>query len=155
MKKLILIVPILFMAFFANAQNKKVRESDLKGTWKLVIDIDMDDIEDELEDEDNVFARIVLKSVSGLVDGILDEIDIYFEFQSDGRLRVMVDAFGEDEVEYTDWYINKRGELVIEDTDSFNTDDDNYWMFNGDVLVAYDEDGELDDDARVYLINVD
>jgi len=155
MKKLILIVPLLFVVVFANAQNRKVKERDLIGTWRLVIDIDMDKIEDEMDEEDNVFARIVLRSVSGLVDGILDEIDIYFEFQDSGRLKVMVEVFGEDEVEYSEWYINRRGELIIEDTDSFNTSDDDYWMFEGELLVAYDDDGELDDDARVYLVNVD
>lgn len=155
MKKLIFIIPLLFIVVFANAQSRKVKERDLKGTWKLNIDIDMDDIEDELEDEDNVFARIVLKSVSGLVDGILDELDIYFEFQDDGRLKVMVNGFGADEVEYSKWYINRRGELIIEDTDSFNTDRDDYWKFDGSILVAYDEDGRVDDDARVYLVNVD
>lgn len=156
MKKLLIIVPLLFLVVFANnAQGKKVKERDVLGTWRLVIDVDMEELEDDIEDEDNPFARVVMRSVSGLVDGILDNLDIYFEFRDNGRLKVTVDAFGVDEVEYSEWYINRRGELIIEDTDSFNTDDDDYWMFDGDLLVAYDDDGSMDDDARVYLVNVD
>jgi hypothetical protein len=154
MKKLILIIPLLFAFGFVNAQYKKVKEKDVIGTWRLVIDVDMEKIEDEIDDEDNAFARIVIRSVSGLVDGILDNLDIYFEFKEGGRLKVMVDAFGVDDVEYTEWSINRRGELIIEDTDSFQSDDE-YWMFDGDLLVAYGDGGEIDNDAKVYLVNVD
>jgi hypothetical protein len=154
MKKLILIIPLLFTFVFVNAQYRKVKEKDVIGTWRLVIDIDMDKIEDEVDEDDNAFARIVVRSVSGLVDGILDNLDIYMEFRENGRLKVMVDAFGVEEVEYTEWSINRRGELIIEDSDSFNTDNE-HWMFDGDLLVAYDDHGDLDDDAKVYLVNVD
>lgn len=156
MKKLLLIIPMLFAVVFVNnAQGKKVKEKDIIGTWRLVIDVDMDELEDELEDEDNPFARIVMRSVSGLVDGILDNLDIYFEFKANGRLKVSVDAFGMDEQEYSEWRINRRGELIIDSTDTFDTDDDDYWMFEGNLLVAYDDNGSVDEDARVYLVNVD
>ncbi|MFY0652673.1 MAG: hypothetical protein JXQ96_11595 [Cyclobacteriaceae bacterium] len=154
MKKIILIIPmLLFIVLSVNAQTKKVKEKDLKGEWKLVIDIDKDDITDELDEEDNVFARLIVKSVAGIVDGVLDEIDIRFEFQSNQRLKITVNAFGEEDVEYSNWKINKRGELIIEDSDSFDSDDD-YWLFQGDVLVAYDEDDDKPS-KEVYLVNMD
>ncbi len=134
----------------------KVRRSDVEGkTWKLKIDID-DELEEELDDADDAFERIIIKSVAGLVDGIIDGIDIYFEFMPNNELKITVEAFGEREVEYTEWYINKNGALVIEDTDSFDTDSDDIWLFVDDVLVAFDEDWDGDlDDQNVYLVRID
>ena len=57
MKKLILIIPMLFLVLFANAQKKKVKERDLDGVWKMVIKIDKEEVADELDDEDNIFAK--------------------------------------------------------------------------------------------------
>ena len=151
MKKILLVLPILFFVVSANAQTKKVKEKDLSGVWKLVIDIDKEDMTDELDEDDNVFARLIVKSVAGFVDGILDEIDIKFEFKSDNRLKVTVSALGEEETEYSDWRINSKGQLIIEESDSFNTDSD-YWMFEGDVLVSYNDDGSIEE--NIYLVNM-
>lgn len=153
MKKLLLIVPMLVLMLAANAQTRKVKEKDLKGTWKLVIDIDKEDIVDEMDEDDNVFARILVKSVVGFVDDILEEIDIWFEFQPNKELKITVNALGEEEVEYTEWRINNRGQLIIEDNDSFDSDDE-YWMFEGDVLVAFDKDDNKPE-KQVYLVNMD
>ncbi|MEQ9288911.1 MAG: hypothetical protein RIG77_18455 [Cyclobacteriaceae bacterium] len=153
MKKLLLIAPMLVLMLAANAQTRKVKEKDLKGTWKLVIDIDKEDIVDEMDEDDNVFARILVKSVVGFVDDILEEIDIWFEFQPNNELKITVNALGEEEVEYTEWRINNKGQLIIEDTDSFESDDE-YWMFEGDVLVAFDKDDNKPE-KQVYLVNMD
>ena len=97
-----------------------------------------------------------MRSVGGLVEGILDNLDISFEFKEDGRCKIYVDVFGVNEVEYTEWYINRRGQLIIEDTDNVHFNSDDYWMFEDDILVAYDDDGDdIDDDAFVYLVRVD
>lgn len=153
MKKLLLIAPMLVLMLAANAQTRKVKEKDLKGTWKLVIDIDKEDIVDEMDEDDNVFARILVKSVVGFVDDILEEIDIWFEFQPNNELKITVNALGEEEVEYTEWRINNKGQLIIEDTDSFESDDE-YWLFEGDVLVAFDKDDNKPE-KQVYLVNMD
>ena len=77
---------MLFLVLFANAQTKKVKEKDLNGVWKLVINIDQEEVADELDEEDNIFAKIIAKSVVGIVDDVLGEIDILFEFKSNNRL---------------------------------------------------------------------
>jgi uncharacterized protein YneR len=153
MKKLLLIIPMLFLVLFANAQKKKVRERDLDGVWKMVIKIDKEEVADELDDEDNIFAKIIAKSVVGIVDDVLNEIDIRFEFKSNNRLKVTVNAFGEEEVEYSEWKINKKGQLIIENVDSFDSEED-YWLFEGDILVAYDNDNDGPSE-NIYLVNMD
>lgn len=144
---------MLFLVLFANAQKKKVKERDLDGVWKLVIKIDKEEVVDELDDEDNIFAKIIAKSVIGIVDDVLDEIDVRFEFKSNNRLKVTVNAFGEEEVEYSEWKINKKGQLIIEDIESFDSEED-YWLFEGDILVAYDNSNDGPSE-NIYLVNMD
>ena len=146
----------LLMSVSALAQSK-VKERDLDGVWMLKIEIDEDNWKREIEDEDNALARAVIRGVSGLVDGILDEIDIRFEFKKNNEVRVSTQVFGEEEVEYTDWNINARGELEIGDTDHWERNDDTIWLMEDGILVAYDKDGgyKKTDDARVYLVRID
>lgn len=135
---LILLSPVLF------AQGG-LKEKDIRGEWKLVIDI-----EEELKEEQgegNAFERMITKSVSGFVVNLIDEIDIYFDFRSNGELKIVVDVFDEREVEYEEWSINRHGELVIGDNDFSDHDT---WVLKGDKLVPEDEDEE-----NVYLIRVD
>lgn len=153
MKKFFVLIPMLLLMLSVTAQTKKVKERDLKGVWKLVIDIDKEEIVDEIDEEDNVFARLIVKSAIGFVDGILEELDIRFEFEPNNRLKVTVNAFGDEEVEYSNWRINKNGELIIEDSDSFDSDGD-YWLLEGDLLVAYDKDDDTNK-SKVYLVNMD
>ncbi len=158
MKTLHKIFGLLIILGFASTQlvaQDKVREKDIAGkTWLLKIDID-DELQDEIDDADSAFERMIIKSVSGFVDGILDGIDIYFEFQDDNDLKITVDAFGDTEIEYTKWYINRDGALVIDDTDHFDADDE-IWLFVDDVLVAFDKnwDGDLED-RSVYLVEIE
>ena len=79
------------------------------------------------------------------------------EFLKDNEVRVSTEAFGEDDVEYTDWYINSRGELEIGDTDHWDDNDDIVWLMEDGLLIAYDRDGrtKVDDDARVYMVKID
>ena len=155
MKKIAIFTLLLFGVGAVQAQTK-VNERDIDGIWELRIELREGFLDDEIDEEDNVLARIIMRSVGGLVEGILDNLDISFEFKEDGRCKVNVDVFGVNEVEYTEWYINRRGQLIIEDTDNVHFSSREYWMFEDDILVAYDDDGEdIDDDAFVYLIRVD
>ncbi len=143
-----LLVALLFLfagVTVANAQTR-VHYKDLSGTWKLEIKIDEDDLE-----ENSAWDRIVSKTV----DGVLDEINIYFEFKRENELRVVVDAFGEKEVEYSEWRIDD-GALYFGDGDNFDMDD-SIWMFDGGNLTAYNEDrrGRLvKDNQNVFLHRV-
>ncbi len=152
MKKLILWLPLMVVLMAsAEAQTKKVKEKDLKGVWKLVIDLENDEVKEELDDAD-VWERIFVKSVLGFVDDVLDEIDIRFEFESGNRLKVTVNALDEQETEYGTWKINKKGELILEG-DEIDSDHD-YWLFSGDILVAFDR-GSDEPERNVYLVKMD
>jgi len=141
---------VLFIGFNAQAQGK-VKERDLRGQWKMVFDFDEDFIEEELDSKDIPwFGRMVAESVSSFVFNILDEIDIQFEFQPDHRLKILIEVFGEREVEYAHWYINSRGALVLDDDDN----DDDVWLFEGDRLVAYEKYHRSLKKQPVYLVRV-
>lgn len=142
---------ILFIGFNAQSQ-EKVKDRDLRGQWKMVFDFDEDYIEEALDSEDIPwFGRIVAESVTGLVFNILDELDIQFEFQRDNRLKIIVEVFGEREVEYAHWHIDSQGGLVLDDDD----DDDDVWLFEGDRLVAYEKHHRTLKKQPIYLVRID
>jgi hypothetical protein len=144
----------LFLALFSNAQ-EKVTEKKLLGTWLLVIDIE-EEMDIAAEEEENPFARAVIRGVSGLVDGLMENIEIYFDFMPDGEARILVDAFGEEEIEYAQWEINSRGELmIISDADNVQINDDDFWMMDGkNTLISFDDDsGEIEE--NVYMRRIE
>jgi len=126
----------------------RIRESDLEGTtWKMVFDIE----HEAKDDADTAFERIILSAV----DGLLDEIHVYFEFLEDNRMIVWVDAFGvEDEEEDSEWYVNRRGELIMGDADSVSADN-TIWMRDGSRISAYKKKrGRLKRSDEIYLKRV-
>jgi len=157
MKKLTILLALFIVGFSVQAQ-KPVKEKNLLGEWKLIIDVDEDEIMDEIEEDEDIpfFGEWIAETVIGLAFNIIDDLDIYFTFKEDGKLKVVVEIFGEREVEYSEWYINKDGELVLGETDAFDSDDD-IWLMEGDRLVAYEEDwkGRREREREVYMIKVD
>jgi hypothetical protein len=153
MKKII----ILFLAagLLFSAQAQKVKEKDIIGNWQLIIDIE-EEMEEEAEDADNFLEEVLIKSVSGFVSGILEDIEIYFEFESDYDVKITIKAYGEVEKERAKWFINKRGYLEIEDwddDDNFNiSSDDDEWRLVDGLLISDDND---DDERTVYMKRVD
>ena len=137
------------------AQNQ-VNEDDLEGQWKLVIDLTEEHFEEEW-DEESALGRFIARTVTDLVENIMEEVDIRFEFLSNHRLRVTCKIFDEREVEYTDWYINRDSELKIGDSKHLKIDDDDdIWLMEDGVLVSYEK--KWDDDLHynhVYLIKLD
>jgi len=140
---------------------QSVKEKDVLGEWEMVIDVDMDELERDLEDE-NWLARKIAGSVTGLVSDILDEIDIHMDFRDNGEVKIMVEAFGEREVEYAEWDINKDGELMIFDEDerrwknrhvNFGSDDDIWLMDDGKIYQFEGRRGRLER-GNVYLQRV-
>ncbi|MEQ8629655.1 hypothetical protein [Ekhidna sp.] len=147
-----LFVFALCIAFIADAQ--RVKEKDIIGTWKLVIDIE-EEMEEEAEDADSMLEEIFIKAVSGFVVGIMEDIEIYFEFQPDNDLKITVHAYDETETERGSWYINKRGYLVIEDIEDDDDDfhissDDDEWKLIDGILVS----DEHERDRNVYMTRV-
>lgn len=155
MNKLIVLIGLLIGFQSVYAQNGRVKERDLNGIWKMKIAFEDGILEEEIRDEDNAFARLVLSAAGNLVEGILDEIDIEIEFRDDHECRVYVSAFGEEEVEYTRWQISDGGKLYIDDSDSFQIGEDEYWLFEDGRLVVYEDGHPLDDEASVYLVRID
>lgn len=134
---------LLFLVPLSNAQDR-VRERDLEGTvWKMEFNL--------REEGEGALERIILNAV----DGIMDEIDIQLEFGKRGNLVVWVNAFDKDDEDETgEWYINRDGQLVLGDTDSFSSDH-NVWMFDGDRLVPFEEKrGRLERSDAVSLRRV-
>ncbi len=160
MKKLLLTIGILVAVIALTTSQsyaqQKVTERKLLGTWKLVIDIEeeMEEAREEMEEEDNILGELLISGVTGFVEGLMDNIDIYFEFMKNGELKIMVEAFGEEEIEYGEWYINSRGELIIEDSDTMEMDGDDYWMFDGSLLVAF-EDNKRDEKDNVFMKKIE
>ena len=149
----ITIIAILFLFSFDSIAQERVKEKDLIGNWKLVIEVDeaFDDAKEELDNEESVLGRMILSSVSGFVDEILEEIDIYLEFKKGGEVEILVDAFGETETEYTKWTIDSKGRLYIEDSEHFSSDHD-YWMMKDGILIDVSDD---DTGKYVYMVNMD
>lgn len=144
---------ILLLGFGVQAQ--KMKEKDVLGTWKLVISVE-DELDQEAEEADTILEEVILKSVSGLVSGVLENIDIYFEFKENNRVDITVRALGEVDEEEGSWYINKKGYLVIEDIDEDKDDDfsissDDQWKLIDGLLVS----DEHEDDRNVYMTRVD
>lgn len=150
MKKFLLLLLVVCLVFSVSYGQTKVTEKDLKGEWKMIIAIDEDDIDEELDDE-GPFERIIARSVSGFVLNLIEEIDIRFTFLKNHRLRIEIEVLGEREVEYSDWYINSHGELLIGD----DADDDEVWMMNKNRLVSYkNRHGRLRE-REIYMVRVD
>lgn len=125
------------------------------GTWKMVIDIDeeLEEAEREAEEEDSFLGEIIAHSVSGLVSNIMGKIDIYMDFRPNGEVKVMVDAFGEKETEYSEWTIDHKGRLYISDNDNFSTDDDDYWLIEDNILVLFEDGGKKSN--NVYMVRME
>ena len=152
MKRTITLLTVaLCLAFVSQAQ--KVTEKDIIGTWKLVIDIE-EEMEEEADEADTMLEEVFIKAISGFVGGIMDDIEIYFEFQADNDLKITVNAFDEVETERGSWYINRRGYLVIEDLDddddfNISTDDDEWKLVDG-ILIS----DEHEKNRSVYMTRV-
>ncbi len=152
MKKVLLVIGILCLGFMTYSQ--KVKEKDFIGTWKLIIDIE-EEMDEEAKEADTMLEEIFIKAISGFVEGIVEDIDIYFEFRKDYEVKITVHAYDEKETEYGRWFINKRGYLEIEDIDDDDTinidaDDDEWKLIDG-ILVS----DEHEDNRSVYMTRVD
>jgi hypothetical protein len=157
--KLTLFSLTLFLSFGALLAQEKLTDKKLIGTWKLEIDIEdaMQEAEEEMEEEGNLLGEIILSGVSGMVEGIMDNIDIYFEFKKGGDVIIYVNSFDEsDEEEISTWYINKKGHLIIEGTESnkVNIEDSDYWILMDGLLWSVDQNTE-EMEENVYMVKIE
>ncbi|MDA0377847.1 MAG: hypothetical protein O3C45_00935 [Bacteroidetes bacterium] len=152
MKPVYLLLTLLLCCTSTAWAQDRLRARDLEGTtWKMVFDLDN---KRPRAEADNAFERIVLSAV----DGLLDEIDVYFTFDKRGRMTILAGAFGEEdeEEERSDWSINDDGQLVLGDTDAISYED-TVWLRYGDRLVPFERkrNGRLERGDAIYLKRID
>ena len=154
---------MLFGTVSAVQAQSKVKEKDLIGEWELVIDLDevRDELEEELEEEEHWLVGRFAKSISNFALDIVEGIDITMDFRDNGEVKIIVEVMGEREVEYSEWFINDEGELIIEDNDRWrrnrnsrvDIDDADVWMMEDGKLQAYEKGrrGRLEKKKEVYM----
>lgn len=149
-KQFLIILAILGISYSAQAQ--KINEKDLMGSWHMVIDIDaaMKDAKKDL----NLFEKMIVGSVSGFVDTVLDMVDITIEFKPKGKALLKVDGPEVEDKETTEltWRYEASGGIIIDDyeSDQAHVDMDSVWRLEGDRLQSYEADGTLE--KHVYMI---
>ncbi len=152
MNKQNLIILALVFGIGYSAQAQKINEKDLMGSWHMVIDIDnaMKDAKKDL----NLFEKMIVGSVSGFVDSVLEMVDITIEFKPKGKALLKVngpDVEGKETTELT-WRLDASGGIIIDDyeSDQAHVDMDSVWRLEGDRLQSYEADGTLE--KHVYMI---
>lgn len=136
-----LLLSLLFVTSFSSFSMYK--EKDIYGKWKLEVDIN-EKLKEESE-ELNLFERMVVGGVSGMVNWVWDKIDITFEFKRNNELLVIVKVEDEEtEVEELTWNM-ENGKIYIDDIDNpkVNIDNEGYWMLVKGKLLPYDDNDDL------------
>ena len=150
MKKIaFLFLAALLSSSLMNAQSK-VKDRDVLGEWKLHVDL-----QKEIQDKDsdlNFLEKALVGAVSGIVTTAMNHVDIRFDFKRNNEVILKIYNKDEDktETEILKWFINKQGQLEIDDLDNdhVNVQHDGAWMLLNKQLVAV-EDGKVK--QAVYL----
>lgn len=150
MKKIaFLFLAALLSSSLMNAQYK-VKDRDVLGEWKLHVDL-----QKEIQDKDsdlNFLEKALVGAVSGIVTTAMNHVDIRFDFKRNNEVILKIHNKDEDktETEILKWFINKQGQLEIDDLDNdhVNVQHDGAWMLLDKQLVAV-EDGKVK--QAVYL----
>ena len=148
MKKLALLCIIaLLSSSFVSAQSK-AKDRDVLGEWKLHVDL-----QKEIQDKDsdlNFLEKALVGAVSGIVTTAMNHVDIRFDFKRNNEVILKIHNKDEDKTEILKWFINKQGQLEINDLDNdhINVQHDGAWMLLDKQLVAV-EDGKVK--QAVYL----
>lgn len=159
MKKLIAIFTLSCLSLISVQAQERITESKLLGTWKMVIELDevMAELDKEAKESETILAEVLLKSVAGVVEGVMDRVQVYIEFERGGDATLMINAFDEDTEENdTEWYI-RNGKLYIEDMDDddVNWDGDDGWYMQDGVLFLEKDDDDDDGEPVIYMVRVD
>jgi hypothetical protein len=157
MPKTFLSILACVVFLFPGYGQEKVKEKDILGRWKLVIDMENikeEEIEEDIEDE-NAVVKAFVNAVTGFVFDIMDEIDIEFQFEEDGLMRSYADVFNNSDYERGEWFINKYGGLEFDTDIEINESNDQAWFLVDDILVPCDRKGRYIDEENVYLVRLD
>lgn len=140
-----LIIPVVALIFLCSAALApgKTKEKDVLGKWKLHLNIG-DKIKEETKDEEGL-GRAFARGIGELVDEIISEVDITFEFKKNNVLIVTSDSDWDDddevETEKYRWSIDKDGKIQTSslDDDRIKFDDHDGWILKNGKLYSVDE----------------
>jgi len=138
MKKIaFLFLAALLSSSLMNAQSK-VKDRVVLGEWKLHVVL-----QKEIQNKDsdlNFLEKALVGAVSGIVTTAMNHVDIRFDFKRNNEVILKIHNKDEDktETEILKWFINKQGQLEIDDLDNdhVNVQHDGAWMLLDKQLVA-------------------
>ena len=142
---------ILFVA--PSFSQQKISPKDLYGQWELHIDIQ--EAMNEASNDNSFIENVLISGVSDMVESILNEVTVTFDFQKNNELILTTVTFFEEietEVEILKWHFNSKNQLIIEDIDNDQVQLQNkgFWLLKNGVLIPFDEQGEFLE--HVYLV---
>ena len=132
---------------------QKISPKDLYGQWKLHIDIQ--EAMKEAADDRSFIENVLISGVSDMVESILNEVTVTFDFQKNNELVLTISITIEDtetEVENLKWNLNSKNQLIIEDIDNdqVQLQNEGFWLLKNGVLINFDEQGDFQE--HVYLV---
>ena len=132
---------------------QKINPKDLYGQWKLHIDIQ--EAMKEAADDRSFIENVLISGVSDIVESILNEVTVTFDFQKNNELVLTIAITIEDtetEVENLKWNLNSKNQLIIEDIDNdqVQLQNEGFWLLKNGVLINFDEQGDFQE--HVYLV---
>jgi len=149
MKTTLLSLVMLFVVGLgAVSAQERVTEGRLLGEWRMMINVE-NEIRKEAE-EQGFLTEMFLNGISGMVQGILDDIDIQMTFKKDGVLELVALYDGQvDDVETLSWSIDDKGHLFIDDfkNERVSIENDGYWMWENGRLISFEKDGTRSDNV--------
>ena len=142
---------ILFVA--PSFSQQKISPKDLYGEWELHIDIQ--EAMKEASNNNSFIENVLISGVSGMVESILNEVTVTFDFQKNNELILTIVTPIEDtttEVEKLKWNLNSKNQLIIEDIDNdqVQLQNEGFWLLKNGVLINFDEQGDFQE--HVYLV---
>ena len=149
MKRIIItsIVALLVLCS-ATLVSNKTKEKDIIGKWELHLNLS-EAIEKETEDEEGIGAAIA-EGIVKMVDEIIDEIDITFDFQKNNVLKIThnSDFYGKEKgsIETHHWKIDKKGRVITSSSHNkkISINDNEGWILKKGKLVPVNHDGDIE-----------
>lgn len=141
---------LLVLGLGSVTAQERVTEARLLGEWRMMINVE-EEIKKETEQE-GFLTQMFMNGISGMVQGILDNIEIQMTFKKGGVLEMVAIYDGEiDDIETLAWRINEKGQLFIDDfqNDNVKIENDGYWMWEKGRLVSFELDGTRNDNVWI------
>ena len=109
----------------------------------------------EAADDRSFIENVLISGVSDMVESILNEVTVTFDFQKNNELVLTISITIEDtetEVENLKWNLNSKNQLIIEDIDNdqVQLQNEGFWLLKNGVLINFDEQGDFQE--HVYLV---